>query len=52
MKVLKAFRHEINKGQVNIGVLFANGSFELLKYRAEHNIWQREPFKGTMKGKI
>jgi hypothetical protein len=52
MKVLKVFRHEINKGEVNIGVLFANGSFELLKYRAEHNIWQREPFKGHMKGKI
>ena len=29
-KVLKVFRHEANKGEFNIGVLFADGTFELL----------------------
>ena len=48
-KVLKVFRHESSKGEFNIGVLFRDGSFELLilkKNDKNKSRWIRKGFKG------
>ena len=49
-KVLKVFRHEASKGEFNIGVLFRDGTFELLILKKNENNdrhkWVRKDFKG------
>ena len=54
-KVLKVFRHEASKGEFNIGVLFRDGTFELLilkKNDKNKTIWVRKEFKGQINGNI
>ena len=53
-KVIKVFRHEASAGSFNIGVLFQDGSFELLilKTKAGSQFWVRESSKKQTKGTI